>query len=75
MACGVCGVLCKEYLVVLVGRYSDEGGLREDVGAESCVFRTKAIVLIGLDDVEARLVFVHGVENYLQWEEGLSRCD
>lgn len=65
MAGGVCGALCDGHLVVLVGRHGDEGSLREDVGTERRVFGTKAVVLVGLDDVEARLVFVHGVENYL----------
>lgn len=55
----------KEYLVVLVGCHSDEGSLREDVGAESRVFGAKAVILICLDNMEARLVFVHGVEYYL----------
>lgn len=64
-------VLCEVYLVVLVGRHSDEGCLREDVGAESRVFGAKAVVLIRLDDVEARLVFVHGVEYYLQGGGGV----
>ena len=53
------------YLVVLVGRHSDEGRLGEDVGAESRVFRAEAVILVRLDDVETRLVFVHGVEYYL----------
>lgn len=76
MARGVRGVLCREYLVVLVRCYCNEGCLREDVGAESRVFGTKAVVLIGLDDVEAGLVFVHGVENYLHGGgRGLRRCD
>lgn len=66
VAGGVCGALCVEYLVVLVGRYGDEGRLGEDVGTECRVFGAEAVVLIGLDDVEPRLVFVHGVENYLQ---------
>lgn len=51
--------------MVLVGRHADEGGLREDVGAERRVFGAEAVVLVGLDDVKARLVFVHGVEDYL----------
>lgn len=51
--------------MVLVGRHSDECGLREDVGAESCVFGAEAIILICLDNVEPWLVFVHGVEYYL----------
>lgn len=38
MAGGVCGALCVEYLVVLVGRYGDERCLGEDVGAECRVF-------------------------------------
>lgn len=54
------------YLVVLVGRHSDEGSLREDVGAESRVFGAKAIILVRLDNMETWLVFVHGVEYYLQ---------
>lgn len=56
---------CLAYLVVLVGRHSDEGSLRENVGAESCVFRAEAVVLVRLDNMETRLVFVHGVEYYL----------
>lgn len=32
------GVLCNEYLVVLVGCHSDEGSLGEHVGAESRIF-------------------------------------
>lgn len=51
--------------MVLVGRHTDEGSLREDVGAESRIFGAKAVVLIRLDNMEARLVFVHGVEYYL----------
>lgn len=51
--------------MVLIGRHSDEGSLGEDVSAESCVFGTKAIVLICLDNMETRLVFVHRVEYYL----------
>ena len=51
--------------MVLVGRHSDEGGLREDVRAESRVFGAEAIVLVRLDNMEARLVLVHGVEYYL----------
>lgn len=65
LASAACGALCKRYLVVLVGRHSDEGRLGEDVGTECCVFGTKAVVLVGLDNVEARLVFMHGVKNYL----------
>lgn len=51
--------------MVLVGCHSNEGSLREDVGAESRVFRAKAIVLVCLDNMETGLVFVHGVEYYL----------
>lgn len=51
--------------MVLVGRHGDEGGLREDVGAERCVLRAEAVVLVRLHDVQTRLVFVHGVEYYL----------
>lgn len=54
--------------MVLVGRHSDEGRLGEDVGAESCVFGAEAVVLVCLDDVETRLVLVHGVQYYLRGE-------
>lgn len=53
------------YLVVLVGGHGDEGGLWEHMGAEGCVFGAKSIVLIGLDDVQPRLVLMHGVEDDL----------
>lgn len=52
--------------MVLVGRHGDEGRLREDVAAEGCVLGAEAVVLVRLDDVETRLVFVHGVEYYLR---------
>lgn len=55
------------YLVVLVGGHGDEGGLWEHVGAKGCVFGAKSIVLIGLNDVQPRLVLMHGVEDDL-WE-------
>lgn len=58
---GVLTLLHAAYLVVLIGRDGNEGSLREDVGAESCVFWAKAVVLVCLDNMEARLVFVHGV--------------
>lgn len=51
--------------MVLIGCHSDEGSLREDVSAESRVFGAKTIVLICLDNMETRLVFMHGVEYYL----------
>lgn len=60
-----------QYLVVLVGSHSNKGRLREDMGAESCVFGAEAIVLICFDNVETRLVLVHGVQYYLQGGEGL----
>lgn len=70
-------VLWEEYLVVLVGCHSDEGSLREDMGAESRVLGAKAIILICLDNMETRLVFVHGVQNYLHggrvWEGEIDR--
>lgn len=66
-------VLWKAYLMVLVGCDSDEGCLREDVGAESRVLGSEAVILIRLDNVETRLVFVHGVEYYLHGGERLSR--
>lgn len=49
------------YLVVLVGRDRDEGGLGENVRAEGRVFGAEAVVLVGLDDVDPGLVLVHGV--------------
>lgn len=55
--------------MVLVGCHSDEGSLREDVGTESCVFGAEAVVLVRLDNMETRLVFVHGVEYYLNTGE------
>lgn len=61
--------------MVLVGRDGDEGRLGEDVGAERRVFGAKAVVLVGLDDVEPRLVLVHGVENYLHRGQSWRRCD
>lgn len=54
------------YLVILVGGHRDEGGLWEHVGAESGVFGAKSVVLISLNDVEPRLVLVHGVEDDLE---------
>lgn len=54
------------YLVILVGGHRDEGGLWEHMGAESRVFGAEGIVLIGLDNVEPRLVLVHGVEDDLE---------
>lgn len=62
-----CAPLCRSsaavrsYLVVLVGRDRDEGGLGENVRAEGRVFGAEAVVLVGLDDVDPRLVLVHGV--------------
>lgn len=54
--------------MVLVGSHSNEGRLGEDVGAESCVFGAEAIVLVCFDNVETRLVLVHGVQYYLHGE-------
>lgn len=47
--------------MVLVGRDRDEGGLGENVRAEGRVFGAEAVVLVGLDDVDPRLILVHGV--------------
>lgn len=49
------------HLMVLVGRDGDESRLREDVRAEGRVFGAKAVILIGLHDVDPWLVFVHGI--------------
>lgn len=54
--------------MVLVGGHSDEGRLGEDVRAEGCVFGAEAIVLVCFDNVETRLVLVHGVQYYLHGE-------
>lgn len=49
------------YCVVLVGCYSDEGRLRKRVCAETCVAGAKAVPLVCLHNVQARLVFMHGI--------------
>ena len=49
------------HLVVLVGRNSDESRLREDVRAKGRVFGAEAVILIGLHDVDPRLILVHGI--------------
>lgn len=53
------------HLVVLVGGDGDEGGLREDVGAEGGVLGAEAVVLVRFHDVQPGLVFVHGVQDDL----------
>lgn len=65
---------CWPYLVVLVGGDGDEVGLGEHVGAEGAVGQLEDVV--GPHDVEAGLVFVHGVQNGLWWrgERELSLC-
>lgn len=52
---------CLAHLVVLVGRNSDESRLREDVRAKGRVFGAEAVILIGLHDVDPRLILVHGI--------------
>lgn len=47
--------------MVLVGRNGDKSRLREDVRAEGRVFGAEAVILVGLHDVDPRLVFVHGI--------------
>lgn len=47
------------YLVVLVGGDRNEGGLWEDVGAESRVLGAEGVVLVRLHYVQPGLVFVH----------------
>lgn len=47
--------------MVLIGRNGDERRLREDVRAEGRVFGAEAVVLIGLHDVDPRLILVHGI--------------
>lgn len=54
---------CRPYLVVLVGGDGDEVGLGEHVGAEGAVGQLEDVV--GPHDVEAGLVFVHGVQDDL----------
>lgn len=51
------------HLVVLVGSDSYEVSLWEDVGTEGAVWELQDV--IGSDDVEARLVLVHGVQDGL----------
>lgn len=51
--------------MILVGRDRDEGGLGENVRAEGRVFGAEPVVLIGLDDVDPRLIFMHGVQDDL----------
>lgn len=53
------------YLVILVGRDRNEGGLGENVRAEGRVFGAESVVLVGLDDVDPRLILVHGVQDDL----------
>lgn len=53
------------YLMVLVGGDRDEGCLVKHVSAVGCVLRPKGVVLVGLDDVEPRLVLVHRVQDDL----------
>lgn len=53
------------YLMVLVGGDGDEGCLMKHVSAVGCVLRPKGVVLVGLDDVEPRLVLVHRVQDDL----------
>ena len=52
-------VLTSVYLFVLVGRDGDEVGFSEDKSPEVTPWQLQNVV--GLDDVEARLVFVHRV--------------
>lgn len=52
------------HLVVLVGSDRDEVGLGEHVGAEGAVGQLQDVV--GSNDVEARLVLVHGVQDGLR---------
>lgn len=49
------------HCVVLVGSYSDEGRLRKRVCAETRVAGAKAVPLVCLHNVQARLVFMHGI--------------
>lgn len=60
-----CSAAMGSYLVILVGRDRDEGGLGENVRAEGRVFGAKAVVLVGFDNVDPRLILVHGVQNDL----------
>lgn len=61
------------YLVILIGRDCDEGCLREDVGAERSVFRSKPVVFIRFNDVNPGLVFMHRVQDNLKWENAVNR--
>lgn len=51
------------YLFILVGCHGDELGFLEDVGAERGVRQLEDVV--GSNEVKARLVLVHGVEDRL----------
>lgn len=55
--------------MILVGRDRYEGGLGENVRAEGRVFGAKSVVLVGLDDVDPRLILVHGVQDDLWTRE------
>lgn len=52
--------------MVLVRGDRDEGRLVEDMRAVGRVLGSKSIVFICLDDVESRLVLVHGVQDDLE---------
>ena len=55
--------------MVLVGRDGDEGRLGEDVRAEGRVLGAEAVVLVGLHDVDPRLILVHRIQDDLEGRE------
>lgn len=64
------------YLVVLIGRDRDEGGLGENVRAEGRVLGAEAVILVGFHNVDPRLILVHGIQDDLEGKggwEGLSQ--
>ena len=61
--------LCN--LFILISRHADELGLFEDVRPEGGVGQLEDVV--GADQVEPGLVLVHGVQDGLQLNKGLSK--
>ena len=61
--------LCN--LFILISRHADELGLFEDVRPEGGVGQLEDVV--GADQVEPGLILVHGVQDGLQLNKGLSK--
>ncbi len=57
-------IIGEVYLFVLIGGDSHKAGLLEHVCPEGTVRKLQDV--IGLDEVKARLVFVHGVQDRLE---------